>query len=130
MRKDITRLSRTRQAEKALMCAQLEAEVQGKHFAQSHHLLRALIQEPSNLSARLLQRLGVSLDEVRMEIKKWETEQSLFVQQTGQDQPISALEVMMMEAPELTGRMNPTLDLASDEAHRLNSKYIGTEHLL
>jgi hypothetical protein len=106
----------TERARRIVFFAQEEAVALGGNFVYPEHLLLGLLRERENDSAaaRILTGLGVSLGEVRSMI---ELQVARGEGRTGED---------MQLAP----RAKRVIDLAYDEARRLNSDYIGTEHIL
>ncbi|HET8626175.1 MAG TPA: Clp protease N-terminal domain-containing protein [Thermomicrobiales bacterium] len=104
----------TERARRVLMLSQEEAQRFGHNYIGTEHLLLGLLREGDGLAAQVLSRLGVQLAEVRGAVE----------QIVGRGaQPVSG-EVG------LTPRAKKVLDLAVDEARRLNHHYIGTEHIL
>ena len=73
-----------------------------------------LIHEPEDIAVKVLANLGVELKQVRSAIE--------FM--IGQGEHIGLREI------ELTPRAKKAIELAVDEAHRLNHDDIGPEHLL
>jgi len=94
--------------------AQEEASKLGENFVTTEHLLLGLVRESDSVAARILDRMGVSLNRIRAEIERQVTRGD---GRLGTDM-------------QLTPRAKRVIDLAYDEARQLNNNYIGTEHLL
>jgi ATP-dependent Clp protease ATP-binding subunit ClpC len=104
----------TKRSRQALTLAQDEAQRLGHRYIGTEHLLLGLLREEQGVAARVLTKMGVTLERVRRIV-----EESI-----GREErpPIAALE--------LAPRTKRVLELAFDEARRLGHNYIGTEHLL
>lgn len=104
----------TERARKVIFYAQEEAQRLGESQVSTEHLLLGLVREPDSVAARILDRLGVSLQRIRNEVDRFA--------QRGDARPTQEMS--------LTSRAKRVIDLAYDEARQLNNNYIGTEHLL
>ena len=104
----------TERARRVIFFAQEEAGRLGENFVTTEHLLLGLVRENDSVAARILERMGVSLNRVRSEVERQVTRGD---GRLGQDM-------------QLTPRAKRVIDLAYDEARQLNNNYIGTEHLL
>ena len=104
----------TERARKVVFYAQEEAQKFGEGYVSTEHLLLGLVREPESVSSRVLEKLGVSLNRVRVEVEKHLPR--------GDARPSQDMT--------LTPRAKRVIDLSYDEARRLNNNYIGTEHLL
>ncbi|MCX7687861.1 MAG: ATP-dependent Clp protease ATP-binding subunit [Fimbriimonadales bacterium] len=104
----------TERARKVIFYAQEEAQRLGESQVSTEHLLLGLVRESDSVAARILDRLGVSLQRIRNEIERYATR--------GEARPSQEMA--------LTSRAKRVIDLAYDEARQLNNNYIGTEHLL
>ena len=105
----------TERARKVLALSQEEARLFQHNFIGTEHLLLALVREGEGVAAKVMKNLGVvDLEQVRGLI-------GTFVK-PGEKQVDG--EVGM------TNRAKKVIELAVDEARRLNHHYIGTEHLL
>lgn len=104
----------TERARKVIFYAQEEAHRLGESQVSTEHLLLGLVRESDSVAARILDRLGVSLQRIRNEIERYATR--------GDARPSQEMS--------LTSRAKRVIDLAYDEARQLNNNYIGTEHLL
>lgn len=104
----------TEQARKVLSLAQEEAQRFQHSYIGTEHLLLGLIGEGEGVTAKVLSNLGVQLNKIRSAIE--------FV--------IGRGDRIVLGAIGLTPRAKRVIELAVDEAQRLNHAYIGTEHLL
>ena len=104
----------TERARKVIFYAQEEAQRLGESQVSTEHLLLGLVRESDSVAARILDRLGVSLQRIRNEVDRFA--------QRGDARPTQEMS--------LTSRAKRVIDLAYDEARQLNNNYIGTEHLL
>jgi ATP-dependent Clp protease ATP-binding subunit ClpC len=94
--------------------AQEEAQRFGHNYIDTEHILLGLIADDDSVASRVLVNLGVAPSKVRAGVE--------FV--VGRGERSSVGEVG------LTPRAKRVIELAVDEARRLNHSYIGTEHLL
>jgi len=104
----------TERARKIVFYAQEEAGRLGENYVSTEHLLLGLIRENDSVAARILDRMGISLNRIRSEIERQLVRGD---GRLGQDM-------------QLTPCAKRVIDLAYDEARQLNNNYIGTEHLL
>lgn len=104
----------TERARKVLTLAQEEAQRFNHNYIGTEHLLLGLVREGDGVAARVLSNMGVQLPKVRSAVE--------FI--------IGRGETMIMGEIGLTPRAKKVIELAVDEARRLNHHYIGTEHLL
>ena len=104
----------TERARKVLSLAQDEAQRFGHSYIGTEHLLLGLVREGDGVAAKALQNLGTELDEVRRAVE--------FI--VGRGDRIALGEIG------LTPRAKKVMELAVDEARRMNHHYVGTEHLL
>ena len=105
----------TPRAQQVLALARKEADRFNHNFVGTEHLLLGLIKLGQGVAVNVLQKLGLDLDTVRMEVEKQVG--------TGPDQK------MIGNIP-YTPRVKKVLALAAKEAKNLNHTYVGTEHLL
>ncbi|MFQ5879425.1 MAG: ATP-dependent Clp protease ATP-binding subunit [Dehalococcoidia bacterium] len=105
----------TERARRVLQLAQEEAQRFNHNYIGTEHLLLGLVREGEGVAAKVLTNLGVELSKVRSAVE--------FIIGRG-DRPTSADNIG------LTPRAKKVIELAVDEARRLNHHYIGTEHLL
>ena len=101
-------------ARRVLSLAQEEAQRFNHNYIGTEHILLGLVRETEGVAARVLHNLGVELTKV-----------------------LSAVEFIIGRGEKavpgeigLTPRAKKVIELAVDEARRLNHSYIGTEHLL
>ncbi|MCO5296860.1 MAG: ATP-dependent Clp protease ATP-binding subunit [Fimbriimonadaceae bacterium] len=94
--------------------AQEEAQKFGEGYVSTEHLLLGLVRESDSVAARVLEKLGVSLNKIRAEVEK----------------QLPRGDARPSQDMTLTPRAKRVIDLAYDEARNLNNNYIGTEHLL
>src|SRR5437764_4691078 len=104
----------TERARRVLTLAQEEAQRFNHNYIGTEHILLGLVREGDGVAARVLYNLGVKLPTVRSSVE--------FI--------IGRGESMIMGEIGLTPRAKKVIELAVDEARRLNHHYIGTEHLL
>ncbi|HOX56312.1 MAG TPA: ATP-dependent Clp protease ATP-binding subunit [Candidatus Paceibacterota bacterium] len=105
----------TPRAQQVLALARKEADRFNHNFVGTEHLLLGLIKLNQGVAVNVLQKLGLDLDTVRLEVEKQVG--------TGPDQK------MMGNIP-YTPRVKKVLALAQKEAKALNHTYVGTEHIL
>src|SRR5499427_8275611 len=104
----------TERARKVLSLAEVEAQRFNHHSIGTEHLLLGLLREGEGVAAKVLSNLGVELDNVRSAVE--------FI--------IGRGDRIVLGEIGLTPRAKKVIELAVDEARRLNHHYIGTEHLL
>jgi len=104
----------TERARKVLTLAQEEAQRFNHNYIGTEHLLLGLVREGDGVAARVLSNMGVQLPKVRSAVE--------FIIGRGEQAPTGDIG--------LTPRAKKVIELAVDEARRLNHHYIGTEHLL
>jgi hypothetical protein len=104
----------TVRARRVLALAQEEAQRLGHSYIGTEHLLLGLVREGDGVAARVLTNLGVELSDVRAAVERL----------------IGRGTTMIVGDIKVTPRTKKVLELAVDEARRLNHHYIGTEHLL
>jgi ATP-dependent Clp protease ATP-binding subunit ClpB len=105
----------TIKSQEALAEAQSLATGRGHSEIQPAHLLRALLAQPEGSTVPVLQKLGISLDQLQ-----------------------GALEAHLAKIPKVTGGAQPqlsratahVLEAAFAEAEALKDEYVSTEHLL
>ena len=101
-------------ARRVLSLAQEEAQRFNHNYIGTEHILLGLVRETEGVAARVLHNLGVELTKVRSAVE--------FI--IGRGEKAVSGEIG------LTPRAKKVIELAVDEAKRLNHSYIGTEHLL
>src|SRR6201995_746622 len=105
----------TPRAQQVLALARKEADRFNHNFVGTEHRLLGLIKLGQGVAVNVLQKLGLDLETVRMEVEKQVG--------TGPDQKMSG------NIP-YTPRVKKVLALAAKEAKALNHTYVGTEHIL
>jgi ATP-dependent Clp protease ATP-binding subunit ClpC len=111
----LNRLDRfTKRARHVLTLAQEEAQRFQHTSIGTEHLLLGLLCEGEGVAAQVLTNLGIEVDQVRHAVEAI----------------IGRGERIVLGEMALTPRTKKVLELAVDEAHRLNHRFIGTEHLL
>ena len=101
-------------ARRALTYAQEEAQRFNHNYIGTEHILLGLVRESEGVAAKVLTNLDVDLNKVRSAVE--------FI--IGRGGKTGSAEVG------LTPRAKRVIELAVDEARRLNHSYVGTEHLL
>jgi ATP-dependent Clp protease ATP-binding subunit ClpC len=105
----------TERARKVIILAKEEARRFNHDYIGTEHILLGLIREGEGVAAAVLQKMGVSLENIRLEIEK-------LVQPGPSTQIIGDIP--------FTPRAKKALELSAEEARSLGHNYIGTEHLL
>ncbi|MDO8488831.1 MAG: ATP-dependent Clp protease ATP-binding subunit, partial [Candidatus Omnitrophota bacterium] len=105
----------TERARKVIILAKEEARRFNHDYIGTEHILLGLIREGEGVAAAVLQKLDISLENIRIEIEK-------LVQPGPTTQIIGDIP--------FTPRAKKALELAAEEARSLGHNYIGTEHLL
>jgi ATP-dependent Clp protease ATP-binding subunit ClpC len=101
-------------ARRVLSLANEEAQRFNHNYIGTEHILLGLVRETDGVAAKVLSNLGVELDKVRSAVE--------FI--------IGRGEKTTSGENGLTPRTKKVVELAVDEARRLNHNFIGTEHLL
>jgi len=105
----------TPRAQQVLALARKEADRFNHNYVGTEHLLLGLIKLGQGVAVNVLQKMGLDLETVRMEVEK----------QVG-----SGPETKMVGNIPYTPRVKKVLALASKEAKSLQHSYVGTEHIL
>jgi len=105
----------TPRAQQVLALARKEADRFNHNYVGTEHLLLGLIKLGQGVAVNVLQKMGLDLETVRMEVEK----------QVG-----SGTETKMVGNIPYTPRVKKVLALAGKEAKALNHSYVGTEHIL
>jgi ATP-dependent Clp protease ATP-binding subunit ClpC len=105
----------TERARKVVILVKEEARRFNHDYIGTEHILLGLIREGEGVAATVLQKMGVSLENIRLEVEK-------LVQPGPTTQIIGDIP--------FTPRAKKALELAAEEARSLGHNYIGTEHLL
>ena len=101
-------------ARRVLSLAQEEAQRFNHNYIGTEHILLGLVRENEGTAAKALGGLGIELNKIRSAVE--------FI--IGKGDTAASGEIG------LTPRAKKVIELAVDEARRLNHHYIGTEHLL
>ena len=105
----------TPRAQQVLQLARKEADRFNHNYVGTEHVLLGLIKLGQGVAVNVLQKLGLDLETVRMEVEK----------QVGQGP-----ETKMVGNIPYTPRVKKVLNLAAKEAKSLQHSYVGTEHVL
>ncbi len=105
----------TERARKVIILAKEEARRFNHDYIGTEHILLGLIREGEGVAAAVLQKLGLDLETIRIEVEK-------LVQPGPQTQVLGDIP--------FTPRSKKALELSAEEARALGHNYIGTEHLL
>jgi ATP-dependent Clp protease ATP-binding subunit ClpC len=106
----------TERARQVVVLAQDEARALRHNYSGTEHLLLGLLREEEGLAARVLETLGVTLEQSRDQVRAI----------IGAGEPGEALAGQIPFTP----RAKKTLELALREARSLGHQFIGTEHVL
>ncbi|MBF8267085.1 MAG: ATPase domain protein [Dehalococcoidia bacterium] len=101
-------------ARRVLSLAQEEAQRFNHNYIGTEHILLGLVREADGVAARVLLNQGVELGKIRSAVE--------FIIGKGERHTPGEIG--------LTPRAKKVIELAVDEARRLNHHYIGTEHIL
>lgn len=105
----------TERARKVIVYAKEEARRFNHDYIGTEHLLLGLVREGEGVASAVLQKLGLDLETIRIEVEK-------LVQPGPQTQVLGDIP--------FTPRSKKALELSAEEARALGHNYIGTEHLL
>src|SRR5262244_348631 len=105
----------TPRVQQVLALASKEAKRFNHNYVGTEHLLLGLIKLGQGVAFNVLQKMGLDLERVRMEVEK----------HVG-----SPPETKMIGNIPYTPRVKKVLALAAKEAQALNHSYVGTEHIL
>ena len=105
----------TPRAQQVLALARKEADRFNHNFVGTEHLLLGLIKLGQGVAVNVLQKMGLDLETVRLEVEKQVG--------TGPDQKLAG------NIP-YTPRVKKVLELSKKEAKALHHTYVGTEHIL
>jgi len=104
----------TAQARQVVVIAQDEARALKHNYIGTEHLLLGLLREEEGLAARVLESLGITVEEVRAQVERI----------VGQGDEVTTGQIPF------TPRAKKVLELTSREATSLGHEYVGTEHVL
>ena len=105
----------TPRAQQVLALARKEADRFNHNYIGTEHVLLGLIKLGQGVAVSVLQRMGLDLESVRMEVEK----------EVG-----TGPEAKSTSNIPYTPRVKKVLALANKEAKQLNHSYVGTEHIL
>lgn len=105
----------TERARKVIILSKEEARRFNHDYIGTEHILLGLIREGEGVAAAVLEKMGLDLQTIRLEVEK--------VVQPGPSTQI------LGDIP-FTPRAKKALELAAEEARALGHNYIGTEHIL
>ena len=105
----------TDRARKVMQYAHQEAVRFNHEYIGTEHILLGIIKDSGGLATKVLNRLGVDLRRIRTEVEN--------LVRSGPD-------VVSMGRLPQTPRARKAVELAIEEAEKLNHTYVGTEHLL
>ncbi len=104
----------TERARHVIFFAQEEARRMGESYMGTEHLLLGLVRENDNAAMQVLDRVGVSVAQVRAETRR----------------QVARGDCQLTPGIQLAPRTKYVIDLALREARELKNSYVGTEHLL
>ncbi|HYA11724.1 MAG TPA: ATP-dependent Clp protease ATP-binding subunit [Thermodesulfovibrionales bacterium] len=105
----------TERGRKVIIYAKEEAEKRQNDYLGTEHLLLAILREDDGLPAAILKRMGITREEVRIEVQR--------------NLP-QGTDLMTFDDIPFTPRAKKVLELAVEEARLLGHNYIGSEHIL
>lgn len=105
----------TERGRKIIIYAREEAEKRQNDYLGTEHLLLALLKDEDALPVAILKKMGLSTNEIRMEVER--------------NLPTGSNLMTFGEIP-FTPRAKKVLELSIEEARLLGHSYIGSEHLL
>ena len=105
----------TERARKVILLAKEEAKRFNHDYIGTEHILLGLVREGEGVAAVVLQKMGLSLQQIRLEIEK--------LVKPGPSTVISG------DIP-FTPKAKKAVEFSGEEARALGHNYIGTEHLL
>jgi ATP-dependent Clp protease ATP-binding subunit ClpC len=105
----------TERGRKVIIYAKEEAEKRQNDYLGTEHLLLAILREDDGLPAAILKRMGITREEIRMEVQR--------------NLP-QGTDLMTFDDIPFTPRAKKVLELAVEEARLLGHNYIGSEHIL
>ena len=105
----------TERAQKVILLAQEEAKRLNHDYLGTEHILLGLVALGEGVAATVLINLGVDLEKVRKAVEK--------IVGVGES-------VLVLGEVPFTPRAKKVLELAVEEARKMQHRYVGTEHLL
>lgn len=105
----------TDKAKRIMVLASQEALRFNHEYVSTEHFLLGLVKDGSGIGAGVLRSKGLDLERVRLEVEK----------------QVKTLpdKVVMGKLP-LTPRAKILIEFAAEESRRMNTRFIGSEHLL
>ena len=104
----------TRRSKRTMLWAQQAAYRLGELQVSTEHLLLGLVQETDSVALRILDRMGITVAQIRSEL----------------DPHLVQGEVHIGQKPEFSPSAKRAIDLTYEEARALNNDYVATEHIL
>ena len=104
----------TERARQVMVLAQDEARALRHNYIGSEHILLGLFREEEGLAARVLESFGMTVEQVRAEVRRT----------VGEGDDVTSSQIPF------TPRAKRALELALREALNLGHNYVGTEHIL
>ncbi|MBI5188551.1 MAG: ATP-dependent Clp protease ATP-binding subunit [Nitrospirae bacterium] len=105
----------TERGRKVIIYAKEEAEKRQNDYLGTEHLLLAILREEDGLSVVILRKMGLTTEEIRMEIER--------------NLPSGSNILTFGDIP-FTPRAKKVLEFSVEEARLLGHNYIGSEHML
>lgn len=105
----------TERARKVILLAKEEAKRFNHDYIGTEHILLGVVKEGEGVAAVVLQKVGLSLQKIRLEVEK--------IVKPGPSTVISG------DIP-FTPKAKKAIELSGEEARLLSHNYIGTEHIL
>src|SRR5882672_8292487 len=105
----------TERARRVIILAREEAERHHNEYLGTEHILRGMLKDGGGIAITVLQKAGLSIDQIRMEVER--------------HLPRNANALIVGEIP-FTPKANKVLEYGVEEARLMGHNYIGTEHLL
>ncbi|MFQ3573729.1 MAG: ATP-dependent Clp protease ATP-binding subunit [Thermodesulfovibrionales bacterium] len=106
----------TERGRKIIIYAREEAEARNNDYLGTEHILLGLIREEDSIPCIIIKKMGINIDDVRMEVDKTLGHQSGTILTFG-------------NVP-FTPKAKKVIELAIEEARLLGHSHIGSEHLL
>src|SRR6266436_5806579 len=105
----------TERARRVIILAREEAERHHHEYLGTEHILLGMLKDGGGIAITVLQKAGLSIDQIRMEIER--------------HLPRNANALIVGEIP-FTPKAKKVLEYGVEEARLMGHHYIGTEHLL
>lgn len=103
------------EALKLIDIARNEAHDRGNDYIGTEHILLAVLKDANGLTVRILEKMGIMINEVLMEVARRNP---------------SRQDILKLEKLPFTLRAKAVFDLAAQEAHSLGNNYVQIEHLM